>query len=145
MPMLGVGVAEGVVEAVCVAVGEDEVVAGAVCVTVVVTVVVGCALGVEERDVGPAATTLAAADCSWSVPGDRFRPSPSCTSRRPAMPRANPGPTVTPRRAHPLQGVFVGAGSAGSAATFSAGAGSMPVRRRLASACLLYTSPSPRD
>src|SRR5665647_3886712 len=70
MPTLGVGVAEGVVEAVgaglpvgaftgsavCVAVGEDEAVAGAVCVTVVV--VVGCALGVEERDVGPAATTV---------------------------------------------------------------------------------------
>jgi len=117
MPALGVGVAKGVVEAVgaglpvgaftgsavCVAVGEDEAVAGAVCVTVVV-VVVGCALGVEERDVGPAATTLAAADCSWSVPGDRFRPSPSCTSRRPAMPRANPAPTVTPRRAHPPHG-----------------------------------------
>ena len=117
MPTPAVGVAEGVVEAVGaglpvgaftgsavrVAVGEDEAVAGAVCVTVVV-VVVGCALGVEERDVGPAATTLAAADCSWSVPGDRFRPSPSCTSRRAAMPRANPAPTVTPRRAHPPHG-----------------------------------------
>ena len=106
---------------------------GAVSVTVVVAVAVGCAARVEEPVVGPAATTLAAATWSCSVPGDRYLPRPSCTPMRPAMPRANPAPTVTPRRTHQLNGVFSGAGSACSTATLSAGVGSKPARLRLAS------------